>query len=112
VAKLKTHAFHILAVLSGGDSHGSGIARQVSDQTDGDVHLWPVTLYRTLDELVEGGMIIELEAPGERPEGASRRRRYYRLTDDGATALAAEAARLEGIARLAQRNVEDGTWGQ
>ncbi len=111
MSRLKTHAFHILAALSAGDCHGSGIARHVSDQTDGGVHLWPVTLYRTLDELVECRLITELETAQERPEGASRRRRYYRLTDDGAAALAAEATRLEAIARVARRNVEDGPWG-
>ncbi len=107
---LKTHAFHILAALAAGDSHGSAIARLVRDQTDG-VRLWPVTLYRTLDQLVESGLIAELEDARERPEGASRRRRYYRLTEAGAAVLAVEAERIAAIARTALRNVEDGPWG-
>jgi len=110
--RLKTHAFHILAALSAGDSHGSGVARLVREHTDGNVQLWPVTLYRTLDELVENSFITELESASERPAGASRRRRYYRLTDAGAAALADEAERLEGIARVARRNVEEGPWGR
>mgnify|MGYP001476112351 FL=1 len=110
--RLKTHSFHILAALSAGDSHGSGVARLVRKHTDGNVQLWPVTLYRTLDELVENSFITELESASERPAGASRRRRYYRLTDAGAAALADEAERLEGIARVARRNVEEGPWGR
>jgi DNA-binding PadR family transcriptional regulator len=109
--RLKPHAFHILAALADGDSHGSAIARSVLQATDGDVQLWPVTLYRTLDELVSGGMIAELEESDERPAGASRRRRYYRLTAAGAESLAAEAERLESIARAARRSVEEGQWG-
>ena len=109
MSTLKPHAFHILAALAAGDSHGSAIARLVRDQTDG-VRLWPVTLYRTLDDLVESGLIAELETAKERPQGASRRRRYYRLTDEGAAALAAEAERLAAIAQTALRNVEAGPW--
>ena len=106
---LKPHAFHILAALAAGDSHGSAIARLVREQTDG-VQLWPVTLYRTLDDLVEDALIQELESADDRPAGASRRRRYYRLTEAGASALAAEAARLEAIAQTALRNVKAGPW--
>jgi DNA-binding PadR family transcriptional regulator len=110
VSGLKSHSFHILAALAAGDAHGSAIARVVREQTDG-VQLWPVTLYRTLDELVESGWIAELEDARERPAGASRRRRYYRLTETGAEALATEAARLQALARAALRNVEAGPWG-
>jgi DNA-binding PadR family transcriptional regulator len=110
MATLKPHAFHILVALSEGDGHGSGIQRRVRELTEGEVQLWPVTLYRTLDELVDGGLISELETPEERPAGASRRRRYYRLTDDGAAAVADEARRLEELARTARRNVETGSW--
>ncbi len=110
MSSLKTHAFHILAVLAEGDGHGSGIQRRVRETTDGDVQLWPVTLYRTLDELVDSGLIAELASAEDRPAGASRRRRYYRLTDLGATRLADEARRLETLARTARRNVEAGPW--
>lgn len=108
--KLTGHAFHILAALADRDAHGSAIARWVKRETSGAVRLWPVTLYRTLDELVAHGLIVELEDPEERPEGASRKRRYYRLTDSGAEVLAGEAERREAIARKALAGLARGTW--
>lgn len=107
---MKPHAFHILCVLAAGDAHGSGIAREVERQTEGEVRLWPVTLYRTLDELVDEGLIVELDGEAERPAGASGRSRYYRLTDTGASTLRTEAERVDRVARAALRDVAEGSW--
>lgn len=107
---MKPHTFHILCVLAAGDAHGSGIARAVERQTDGAVRLWPVTLYRTLDELVDEGLIVEIDGEAERPAGASGRSRYYRLTDSGARELQDEAERLDRVARAALRDVAEGSW--
>jgi DNA-binding PadR family transcriptional regulator len=79
--------------------HGSAITRDVLDQTDGQLRLWPATLYRSLDELVADGWIMEL-AGDLHPEGESEKRRYYRLTASGRLALAAEATRLADLATL------------
>lgn len=109
---MKQHAFQILLALSSGDLHANGIVTRVRDETDDEVRLWPVTLHRTLDRLCSSGLIIDLDAEGEHPEGASRRRRYYRLTADGAAALADEAERLRGLAAAARNRLGEKRWRQ
>lgn len=98
---MKTHWFHILLALSNEDLHGSGIVRAVLDQTDEGLRLWPATLYGSLEELSGLEWIEELAGPGEHPEGESERKRFYRITEKGARELAAEAERLESLARAA-----------
>ena len=102
--RLKPHTFQILLALSDGDRHGNGIVRRVLELTDSEVRLWPVTLYRALDELLQQGLVEELGDEGH-PEGASRRRHYYRLTDAGAVILADEAEKLDSLARVARHNL-------
>ena len=106
---LKPQWFHMLLALSGATQHGSGIVRTVLEQTDGKLRLWPVTLYSSLDELVEHGWIRELTEPGERPSGESGKKRFYRITGDGATILAAEANRLRSLAMAALERVSSET---
>lgn len=98
---MKTHWFHILLALSKEVSHGSAIVGAVLAQTNGDLRLWPATLYGSLDQLRELGWIEELTRAPDRPEGESERKRFYRLTPWGATALSDEAIRLQGLARAA-----------
>ena len=101
---LSPHRFHILTALAGGDLHGSGVVRDILRRTDGQLRLWPATLYGTLDELAGEGLIQELDED-ERPPGVSARRRYYRITSEGRAALASEAARLAAMAGTARRRL-------
>lgn len=96
-------SFHIMVVLAERPLHGYGIRREVEERTDGAVRLWPATLYGTLSELTKGGVIEEAESPGGVDDDA--RRKYYALTVEGRRALSAEAARLEGLARLARHQL-------
>lgn len=98
---LSPHRFHILVALADRDLHGSGIVRDVLQQTDGSLRLWPATLYGALDDLEGADLITELKGEA-RPEGVSERRRYYRITAAGRSAVQAEAARLAAMARVAQ----------
>jgi DNA-binding PadR family transcriptional regulator len=98
---LRPNWFHVLVALTARPLHGSAIAEDVLDRTGGSLRLWPATLYRALDELVEAGFVEELPE-AERPEGESRRKRYYRVTSGGRDAVAREAERLEGLARDAR----------
>lgn len=98
------HRFHILVALADRDLHGAGIVRDVLDRTDGELRLWPATLYGLLDELADDGLIREL-AGGERPEGTSERRRYYRITGEGRAALADEARQLAALAGTARERL-------
>ena len=95
---LKTHWFHIMVSLAGGEQHGYGIMQDVLDRTAGKVRLWPATLYGSLKRLIEAGLIEESdERPA--PELDDARRRYYRLTALGRRVLDAECERLQELVR-------------
>ena len=96
-------AFHILMALADEDRHGYAIMEFVAERTRGSVRLSPGTLYRTIQRLLEQGLIREVESR-ERPapENDDERRRYYRLTAFGGAAARAEARRLAGLVRLAR----------
>ncbi len=98
---LKTNWFHILLSLAGEDQHGYGIMQEVLDRTGGKLRLWPATLYGSLKQLIEAGLI---EESSERParELDDARRRYYRLTRLGRRVLAAESDRLQELVRILQ----------
>jgi DNA-binding PadR family transcriptional regulator len=87
--------FLILTALAAQPLHGYGLMQRVKDLSDARVQLRTGTLYGALERLMVEGLIA-----ADREEVVDGRlRRYYRLTDDGATQLAAEAERL-------QRNVD------
>jgi DNA-binding PadR family transcriptional regulator len=96
---LKPHWFHVLLSLADDEQHGYGIMQEVLDRTDGQVRLWPATLYGTLKRLIDEQLIEESdERPA--PELDDARRRYYGLTTLGQKVLAAESARLEDLVRV------------
>src|SRR5688572_8309018 len=92
-------AFHILLALSAGDRHGYGIIQDVEASTNGDVRLSPGTLYRTIQRLLEEGLITEPRASAL----VDPRRRPYRITAFGKSVARAESARLAHLVRLADR---------
>ncbi|HSR43407.1 MAG TPA: PadR family transcriptional regulator [Longimicrobiales bacterium] len=96
---LRPPVFHILLALTKADLHGLGIADEVDRATDGTVELGPGTLYRSLKEMTERDLVREVDAP---VEDADPRRKYYRVTDRGRELVAAEAARLERLVRIAR----------
>lgn len=102
---MKANWFHILAALAAEDLHGLGIVRAVLEQTDGTVHLWPATLYGSLEALTEANLISEV-ADDELPEDVSAQRRYYRLTRAGQEALRDEANRLSAMAAAVHQRLE------
>jgi len=91
--------FHILLALAGGDRHGYGILKDVLHHTDGAVRLGPGTIYGTLQRLMESGWVEESGGPARELDA---RRRHYRLTRTGRTALDAEVRRMEGLVRTAR----------
>ena len=102
---MKRAAFYILLSLAEADRHGSAIARDVEALSQGQLRLWPATLYGTLEELVEQGWIEPLTDTGRHPRGQSERRRYFRLTRLGRQALESEARRLANLAATAERRL-------
>ena len=100
---LPTATFHILLALADDDRHGYAIIQDVAARTHGDVTLSAGTLYRSVQRMLEQGLIEELrERPA--PELDDERRRYYRLTAFGRKAAAAETSRLASLVRLARQS--------
>ena len=96
-------SFHVLIALAEGERHGYAILQEVAERTDGEVRLGAGTLYRTIQRLLEQGLILETaERPD--PELDDERRRYYRITPLGEQVARAEAARLARLVRLARRS--------
>ena len=102
---MRRHWFFILLSLADRDRHGSGVMRDVLELTGGELKLWPVTLYGSLDELREHGWIRALDAPPDDAEDDSARKRWFRITPAGKRALTAEVARLETTVRVATRRL-------
>ena len=93
--------FHILVALADEDRHGYAIIQDVAARTDGSIRLSPGTLYRSIQRMLEDGLIVETdERPS--PEDDDERRRYYRLTALGTAVAQAEAARLMDLVRMAR----------
>lgn len=99
--------FFILLSLAETERHGSGIMRDVLELTAGELRLWPVTLYGSLDELVELGWIRPVDASRVEQAGEhdSARKRWFQITPSGRRALTAEVARLKGVVQVAQRRL-------
>jgi DNA-binding PadR family transcriptional regulator len=96
-APLQEPTFLILAALAAEPAHGYGITQAVATLSGGRVRLRPGTLYGALDRLAEQGLVV-----ADREEIVDGRlRRYYRLSDDGAAVLEADAQRLAGNAKAA-----------
>lgn len=104
---MKRHWLHILVALAERDLHGSGIVRSVLDQTDGALRIWPVTLYGSLEEMVQEGLIRELRG-SDHPDGVSERRRYYSIEPRGLEALRREGERLASLADLVLNRAQSG----
>jgi DNA-binding PadR family transcriptional regulator len=99
---LSPAAFHILLALAVEDRHGYAIIQDVAVRTGGELKLSPGTLYRSIQRMLEEGLIVEVrERPRERPLDDDERRRYYRITDEGAAAARAETRRLSQLVKLA-----------
>ena len=90
-----------MLALGDDELHGYGIMREVRRRTDGRRRLAPGTLYRSLRQMQERGLVAESD---ERPDPSldDERRRYYRLTELGRKVAAAEIERLEGLVRAAR----------
>jgi DNA-binding PadR family transcriptional regulator len=98
---LPAATFHILLSLADEDRHGYAIILDVAARTSGEVKLSAGTLYRSIQRMLEQGLIEEIdERPA--PELDDERRRYYRITAFGEEVARAEARRMTGLLRLAR----------
>jgi DNA-binding PadR family transcriptional regulator len=98
---LPAAAFHILMAVADEDRHGYAIIQDVAARTAGELKLSAGTLYRSIQRMLEQGLLVETqERPA--PEMDDERRRYYRITPFGAATARAEATRLNHLVRLAR----------
>lgn len=96
---LPAATFHILMSLAEEERHGYAIIQDVEASTRGELRLSAGTLYRSIQRLLEQGLIVE---SGRRPARAvdDERRRYYRITPLGIATARAELRRLTQLVRL------------
>jgi len=87
--------------LADDDRHGYAIIQHVAERTDGAVKLSAGTLYRSIQRMLEDGLLVEIDERPD-PEDDDERRRYYRITPLGRSAARAETQRLTGLVRLAR----------
>jgi len=87
--------------VAGEDRHGYAIIQDVAVRTDGELKLSAGTLYRSIQRMLEQGLIEETrDRPA--PEEDDERRRYYRITALGTAVAKAEARRLTQLVRMAR----------
>ncbi len=98
---LSEQSFLILAALADEPRHGYALVGEVETMSDGRVRLRASTLYAALDRLAGRGLV----APDRDEVENGRLRRFYRLTDAGAEAVAAETERMTAQARAAKRRL-------
>ncbi|HVE72586.1 MAG TPA: PadR family transcriptional regulator [Thermoanaerobaculia bacterium] len=91
--------FHILMSLAEEERHGYAIIKDVEANTNGELRLSPGTLYRSIQRMLEEGLLVE---SGRRPARAldDERRRYYRITPAGIAAARSELRRLSEMIRI------------
>ena len=98
---LPNAAFHILLAVADEDRHGYAIIQDVAARTSGELKLSAGTLYRSIQRMLEQGLLVE---PRQRPlpELDDERRRYYRITPFGRIVAEAESRRMAQLVRMAR----------
>ncbi len=96
---LKPVDFLILLALTEEERHGYGILRDIEQTTSGEVTLDAGNLYRSIRRLMTAGL-VERSERRRAADADDERRRYYRLSKQGAMVATAEARRLNVLLRL------------
>jgi DNA-binding PadR family transcriptional regulator len=99
--------FHILIALADRPLHGYGIMLDIAERSQGKVKMSPGTLYGSIKQMLEDGLIDEMDSR----RSGDERRRYYRLTADGRETARQEMARMSallGQARLTSLRTNEG----
>lgn len=85
----------VLAILADGESYGYAILKRVRALSEGEIEWTDGMLYPLLHRLHRLGYVTtEWRTP---PEG--RKRQYYRITDEGRTALADQQRQWVAVTR-------------
>ncbi len=98
---LPTATLHILMAVAEEPRHGYAIIQYVAERTEGEIVLSAGTLYRSIQRMLEQGLLLESdERPA--PELDDERRRYYDITALGRAVARAETRRLAQLVKLAR----------
>lgn len=98
---LQPATFHILMAVAQEDRHGYGIIQDVAQRTGGELNLSAGTLYRSIQRMLEQGLLVETD-DRPAPEFDDERRRYYRITAFGTAVARAETRRMAQLVRMAR----------
>jgi DNA-binding PadR family transcriptional regulator len=98
---LQPTTFHVLLSLTDEDRHGYAIILDVARRTNGELKLSAGTLYRSIQRMLELGLIDETKTRPA-PEMDDERRRYYRITPFGRLVAQAEVGRLRNLLKMAR----------
>jgi DNA-binding PadR family transcriptional regulator len=98
---LPAATFHILLALAEQDRHGYAIIQDVAERTSGELKLGAGTLYRSIQRMLEQGLIVETRERPD-PDEDDERRRYYRIAPLGEAVARAETRRLSELIRMAR----------
>jgi DNA-binding PadR family transcriptional regulator len=98
---LKHLHYLILLALAGQDLHGYGLKKEIHRRTGGRVSPGAGSLYRSIRQLEDEGLIEESDW---RPNPAldDERRRYFRVTEWGRDVARAETERLGALVASAR----------
>jgi DNA-binding PadR family transcriptional regulator len=93
--------FHILIALADEDRHGYAVIQDVAARTNGELKLSAGTLYRSIQRMLDQGLIVETTTRPA-PELDDERRRYYRITPLGVAVARSEARRHAQLVKMAR----------
>jgi DNA-binding PadR family transcriptional regulator len=100
VLPLKDLVFRILVTLAEGERHGADLARALEDSTSGP-RVLPGHFYRTIDRMLDDGLIAESDSPSSPPPPRTARgaapTRFFQLTPFGRAVARAETDRLAAL---------------
>lgn len=100
--------FQILIALADQPLHGYGIMLDIAERSGGKVKLSPGTLYGSIKQMLEDGLVEEVAGKATADD---ERRRYYRLTKHGREVARHEMARMAALlnhARLTSLRSSEG----
>jgi PadR family transcriptional regulator, regulatory protein PadR len=83
----------VLAILAEGDSYGYAIIKRVAELSGGHLQWTDGMLYPVLHRLERQGLVAAKWSASE----TGRRRKYYRITKEGRTQLAAQRQQWQAV---------------
>lgn len=97
--------YHVLLALVSRPLHGYAIKDAILEESAGTLRPPAGSLYRVIARLMGSALVVETDADPAVPVHPGLARRYYALTPNGKSILAAEARRLKLTAEVAERRL-------